>query len=104
VLGHFEGQPDGWLAGRHVLFLIDFDRIVDVRQLAGRELHIHDRTDDLNDFACTHVVPLCSHAEEPGQGPSAGNPQHFQQLLFQRFGSATISINSLVLAACRILL
>ena len=52
VLLHFESQLRPALAG-HVEF--DRERVVDGGQLAG-EFHVHDRADDLNDFAFVHVV------------------------------------------------
>ena len=54
----FKGDPDGRCAGGLILFLRHFERIVDVGQLAGRKLHVHHRSDDLNDFSCAHNAPL----------------------------------------------
>ena len=34
--------------------LLDFERVIDIGQLAGRKFHVHDRSDDLNNLTCTH--------------------------------------------------
>ena len=51
---YFERNLHGRRASRFILILCNVDRIVDIRELAGRKFHVHDRSDDLNDFSCTH--------------------------------------------------
>jgi hypothetical protein len=50
MLFHFESLPGSALA-RHVE--LDGERIVDRREFVAK-LHIHNRADDLNDFAFIH--------------------------------------------------
>jgi hypothetical protein len=70
VRRNFERDPHGWLPGSLILFLRHLERIVDVRQLTGRELHVDHGADDLNDFSCAHKAPLVVNAA-PGGLPRA---------------------------------
>src|SRR5206468_1018204 len=54
VLLHFEGQLGAALAGQVVL---DGEGVVDGRQLV-REFHVHDRPDDLDNFAFVHFARM----------------------------------------------
>ncbi len=56
----FKGDADGRRAGGLILFLNHFEGVVNVRQLSGRKLHVHHRSDDLNDFSCAHTLLLPS--------------------------------------------
>ena len=55
----FKGYANGWCTGSLILFLSHFESIVNIGQLSGRKLHVHHRSDDLNDFSCcTHGMLL----------------------------------------------
>ena len=73
----FEGE-----VGSHHL-----QRVVHLGHLVARELHVHHRADALNNLAVSHVVSFESNL----RAQTAAAP-------------ATISDNSLVIAACRVLL
>ena len=45
LLLHFEGQ----------IHVVELERVVDLRNLIARKLHIDDRADDLHDFAAGHA-------------------------------------------------
>src|SRR5262249_51185908 len=51
VLGHL-GRDLGILA---IHLAVDLQGIVDGRQIAARKLHVHDRSNDLDDFTCAHT-------------------------------------------------
>jgi hypothetical protein len=54
VLLHLEGELDGPWSGQVVF---DGERVVEGRHLVG-ELDVHDRADDLDDFAFVHTKAL----------------------------------------------
>ncbi len=60
---NFQSNVDSRLARRLIGFLGDLQRIVDIRQLTGRKLRVHNRSDDLDHFTCAHLLPLCSNAQ-----------------------------------------
>ena len=53
----FKGDADSRRAGGLILFLNDFEGVVNVGQLSGGKLHIYHRSDDLNHFSYAHLSP-----------------------------------------------
>jgi hypothetical protein len=69
MLGDFEHQVVGLVADRRV---VGVQRLVDAGELAGWELHVHDRAHHLGDSSFRHVAPLTSF---PGKKRTAKAPK-----------------------------
>src|SRR2546427_445531 len=82
VLGHLQREADLRTAGLLILRRLDSQRVIDLRQFSFGEFRIHDRSDHLDDSSLRHCALRYFSASAP----------------------PTMSINSLVIAACRALL
>src|SRR3989442_342389 len=79
VLGHLQCEADLRTAGLLILRRLDSQRVIDLRQFPFGKFRIHDRSDHLDDSSLRHCALRYFSASAP----------------------PTMSINSLVMAACR---
>src|SRR5262245_2751499 len=56
VLRHFKRQSHSRLSGGLILLLVDLERVIDAREMPGRKLDVHHRSDHLYHFSCTHKL------------------------------------------------
>src|SRR2546426_583638 len=82
VLGHLQCEADLRTAGLLILRRVDPYRVIDLRQFPFGKFRIHDRSDHLDDPSLAHCALRYFSASAP----------------------PTMSINSLVMAACLVLL
>ncbi len=90
VLSQMLGNLHGQFHATVLAVAGNLERVINIGQMTGGKLHVHHGPDDLNDFSCfrAHLMtPFLTDA-----------------VYFNASAPPTMSINSFVIAACRVLL